>query len=84
MRRAMANWELLGGEIVGVPVVTTWAPNRMQVFAIGPDGDLSSLYWDGRAGTCGNRTGVSSSEVQRSRPGARIGSTCSPEPRMER
>ena len=45
----MDRWNSLGGALAGTPAVTTWAPNEMQVFAIGPEGDLSSLYWDGRA-----------------------------------
>lgn len=45
----MTQWESLAGSLAGSPAVTTWTENEMQVFAIGPDGELSSIYWDGRA-----------------------------------
>ena len=43
------SWDELGGRVASTPAVTTWAANEMQVFTIGPDGELSSIYWDGRA-----------------------------------
>ena len=48
-RRAPMSWDELGGRVASTPAVTTWAANEMQVFTIGPDGELSSIYWDGRA-----------------------------------
>ena len=45
----MTTWERLGGVMASTPAVTSWAENEMQVFAIGPDGVLSSIYWDGAA-----------------------------------
>jgi len=45
----MNDWKALGGALVSTPAVTTWTKGQMQVFSIGPEGDLSSLYWDGRA-----------------------------------
>ncbi len=39
--------EDLGGSAVSGPAVTAWAVDRMEVFAVFPDGELWDRYWDG-------------------------------------
>ena len=39
--------ESLGGPLASGPAVTAWAPDRMEVFAVFPDGALWNRYWDG-------------------------------------
>jgi hypothetical protein len=45
----MQKWESLGGQVGSRPAVVSWAANEMQVFFIGPDGQLWDTYWDGAA-----------------------------------
>src|ERR1019366_4648285 len=46
------NWEGLGGNFISVPAVTTWGPNRLDVFGIGTDKAVyhkafeSGVGWD--------------------------------------
>jgi hypothetical protein len=41
--------EPLGGAPASAAAVTAWAADRMEVFAIFPDGELWNRYWDGVA-----------------------------------
>src|SRR5690606_29142767 len=41
--------EALGGTPAGPPAVTAWGVDRMEVFAVFPDGELWDRYWDGEA-----------------------------------
>jgi hypothetical protein len=40
-------WETLGGQIVGAPSASSWAPNRIDVFARGIEGEVWHKAWDG-------------------------------------
>lgn len=42
-----AGWEALGGNIASAPAATSWAPNRLDAFYLGPEGTLETQYWDG-------------------------------------
>ena len=39
--------ESLGGTLASGPAVTAWTRDRMEVFAVFPDGALWNRYWDG-------------------------------------
>ena len=39
--------ESLGGTLASPPAATAWDVDRLQVFAIFPDGQLWNRYWDG-------------------------------------
>ena len=41
------GWQDLGGPIASAPAVASWAPNRLDVFAAGPDGHLLHKWWNG-------------------------------------
>ena len=45
----MTDEDDLGGTCASAPAVVTWAVDRMEVFAIFPDGALWDRYWDGTA-----------------------------------
>ena len=42
-----ANWESLGGTLVGAPTVSSWSANRLDVFGRGTDNALYHIWWDG-------------------------------------
>lgn len=42
-----SNWEWLGGVLTSPPVVTAWAPDRLDIFAEGTDSALWHRWWDG-------------------------------------
>ena len=44
-----ADPQSLGGSGAGTPAVTAWAVDRMEVFAVFPDGHLWDRYWDGES-----------------------------------
>jgi hypothetical protein len=44
-----SGWESLGGIIESPPRVVSWAPNRLDAFAIGTDSALWHRWWDGSA-----------------------------------
>jgi hypothetical protein len=39
--------ESLGGDLASTPAATAWDVDRLQVFAVFPDGALWNRYWDG-------------------------------------
>jgi hypothetical protein len=41
------GWESLGGTLASPPKVVAWGPNRLDVFAMGPDSALLHRWWDG-------------------------------------
>jgi hypothetical protein len=42
------EWEALGGTATRVPpVIVSWGPNRLDIFAIGPNDNLLHKAWDG-------------------------------------
>jgi hypothetical protein len=41
------GWQDLGGTIVSGPAVSSWAQNRLDVFAKGTDNQLYHKWWDG-------------------------------------
>ncbi|HWX84250.1 MAG TPA: peptidoglycan DD-metalloendopeptidase family protein [Xanthobacteraceae bacterium] len=41
------GWEDLGGPIKAPPAVSSWAANRLDVFAAAADGKLNHKWWDG-------------------------------------
>jgi hypothetical protein len=43
------GWESLGGVLSSEPRVVAWAPNRLDVFAVGTDSALYHRWWDGSA-----------------------------------
>ncbi len=43
------GWESLGGIIESPPVVVSWGPDRLDIFAIGTDQALYHRWWDGAA-----------------------------------
>jgi hypothetical protein len=44
-----AGWQDLGGPILAPPAVSSWAPNRLDVFSSGSDSQLNHKWWDGSA-----------------------------------
>lgn len=44
---AWAEPESLDGRLASGPAVTAWGVDRMEVFAIFPDGELWDRFWDG-------------------------------------
>ena len=42
-----SDWQNLGGSLASPPVAVSWGPNRLDVFAIGNDGQLWHRWWDG-------------------------------------
>jgi len=42
-----SDWESLGGTLLSAPSVSSWAPNRLDVFARGSDNTLYHIWWDG-------------------------------------
>ncbi len=44
---AWSEQESLGGTLASPPAATAWATDQLQVFAVFPDGQLWSRYWDG-------------------------------------
>jgi hypothetical protein len=43
------DWESLGGILESPPTVVSWAPNRLDIFAVGTDSALWHRWWDGNA-----------------------------------
>jgi hypothetical protein len=43
------GWESLGGILESPPRVVAWAPNRLDIFAVGTDSALWHQWWDGAA-----------------------------------
>jgi hypothetical protein len=41
------GWEALGGVFNSAPAVVSWAPNRLDIFALGTDTQMYHKYWDG-------------------------------------
>lgn len=41
------GWESLGGIIESPPIAVSWAPNRIDAFAMGTDSALYHRWWDG-------------------------------------
>ena len=41
------GWENLGGYLTSSPTVSSWGPNRLDVFAKGGDNKLWHKYWNG-------------------------------------
>ncbi|MGH2771263.1 MAG: M43 family zinc metalloprotease, partial [Actinomycetota bacterium] len=41
------NWEPLGGAFTSPPEVTSWGPNRLDIFALGADNQMYHKAWDG-------------------------------------
>ena len=46
---AWGPWESLGGVIESPPAAISWAPNRLDIFAIGTDSAVWHRWWDGSA-----------------------------------
>jgi len=42
-----AGWQDLGGPILAPPAVSSWAPNRLDVFSMGSNNQLNHKWWDG-------------------------------------
>ena len=42
-----SRWENLGGNLTSAPSVSSWAPNRLDVFARGTDNALWHIWWNG-------------------------------------
>ena len=42
-----SQWEDLGGVLTSAPAVSSWQPNRLDVFARGQNQALWHIYWDG-------------------------------------
>ena len=67
------------GRSTGGIAVTAWAVDRMEVFAVFPDGELWDRYWDGAAWHAWESLGGElRGRSRRRRRGARTGSTSSP------
>ena len=56
--RSRVGRELLGGSIVGQPEAVCWGPNRIDVFAVGPGGDMQHLWYENRWGPWESLGGV--------------------------
>ena len=41
------DWETLGGELTGTPAASSWAADRIDVWAPGLDGTIWHRWWDG-------------------------------------
>jgi hypothetical protein len=56
-KASQTEWELQGGPFYSAPAVTSWGPNRIDVFNIGPiTGDAQHRAWNGSA--WGSSSGV--------------------------
>ena len=42
-----SDWENLGGALTSAPAVSSWQPNRLDVFVRGTDNALYHKYWNG-------------------------------------
>lgn len=47
--RGWIGWENLGGGLTSAPGVSSWQPNRLDVFGRGTDQALYHKWWDGRS-----------------------------------
>jgi|GEM_PF-365631 len=43
-----SRWEDLGGVLTSAPAVSSWQPNRLDVFVRGTDNAMYHKWWDGR------------------------------------
>jgi len=41
------HWEDLGGKLGSAPAVSSWGPNRLDVFAAGADGEMMHRSFNG-------------------------------------